>query len=220
MVKQQGNHEKIFVKQSNIRRNVVVYLDDSAETIKKYGNTLIWVRIIVALGVLCGLLVLGNRKTADLEITCLDVGQGDCIVLETGEGNDFLIDCGSTSEKSVGQYTLFPFLKHQGISYLEGIFISHTDQDHISGIAELLTTISEKMTAIRVGYVILPDWKEKNEAYLEIETLALEAEAEVLYANQGDCLEIGGLRMEVLYPEKGSLGEDVNEEGMILKVKY
>ena len=51
-----------------------------------------------AAGVLCGfllctgILLLGWRGRKGLTITCLDVGQGDAIVLETGEGDCFLVD--------------------------------------------------------------------------------------------------------------------------------
>ena len=178
------------------------------------------VRMFLGLGMLLGIFIMVYKKSPDFEIVCLDVGQGDGLVLRTGEGENFLIDCGSTSEKNIGQYALIPFLKNEGISYLEGIFVSHTDQDHINGIEELLAGIADKMTAIRVENVILPKWTKKDEAYLEIEKLASEAGATVRYVNTGDVLKTDELRIEVLHPQKKSPGADANEEGIVLKVEY
>ena len=48
-------------------------------------------------------------------MTFLDVGQGDGIVVETGQGA-YLFDCGSTSRKNIGEYVLKPYLKSRGIS--------------------------------------------------------------------------------------------------------
>lgn len=154
-----------------------------------------------------------------LEITCLNVGQGDCAVISTKKQH-FLVDCGSTDQSNVGEYCLIPFLKNQGISYLDGIFVSHTDQDHINGIVELLTFIEENLTAIRVGNLILPEWEEKEDAYLELEELAKTIDVNLIYVSEGDCFQAEELRLEILHPEVGSKGTDTNEEGIVLQVFY
>ena len=65
------------------------------------------------------------------------LGQGDGLVLRTPEGNCFLVDGGSTNKSGVGQYQVLPYLKNQGISQIDGIFISHTDQDHILSLIHI-----------------------------------------------------------------------------------
>lgn len=156
----------------------------------------------------------------DLRIVCLDVGQGDCAVISTKEGRHFLVDSGSTDQSDVGEYCLMPFLKNQGIAVLDGIFISHTDKDHINGIEELLTAIGKGLTAIRVKNVILPDWEEKDEAYVQLEELAVKVGANVIYANAGDCFRAEKLTMKILHPQVQSKGSDTNEEGIVLEVTY
>ena len=71
-------------------------------------------------------------------MTFLDVGQGDCIWIESAAGEHFLIDGGSTSERGVGQYTIVPYLKYMGVSKLDVVFLTHLDRDHISGVLEML----------------------------------------------------------------------------------
>lgn len=165
------------------------------------------------------LLVLTIRFRDDLRITCLNVGQGDCAVISTREGENFLVDCGSTDQSNVGEYCLMPFLKNQGIAVLDCIFVSHTDQDHISGIEELLTYIGKGMTAIRVKNVVLPEWEEKDDTYVQLEELAKEADANVLYGNKGDLFQTEELEIEILHPNVGSKGLDTNEEGIVLEIK-
>jgi competence protein ComEC len=79
-----------------------------------------------------------------LEITCLSVGHGQCIVL-SGPGNEYLLfDAGSITNKSIAQKTLFPYLQHQSIFSLDAIYLSHGDLDHINGVADLVSYIHVK----------------------------------------------------------------------------
>ena len=73
-----------------------------------------------------------------VEVTFLDVGQGDAVFLRTEAGTTCLIDGGSTTVSDVGTYRLLPFLKSRGVSSLDYLFLSHMDADHINGAEELL----------------------------------------------------------------------------------
>ena len=103
---------------------------------------------------------LSVRHAPELQITVLDVGQGDGIVIRSGRYN-YLIDCGSTSQSSVGEYCLIPYLKHEGIGYLDAVFVSHEDADHVNGIMELMDDMSRG--GIRVGGLFLPDTGREEE---------------------------------------------------------
>ena len=50
----------------------------------------------------------------------------------------------------VGKYRILPFLKACGIQEIKGIFVSHTDLDHISGIQEILESVARKETQIKL----------------------------------------------------------------------
>lgn len=156
-----------------------------------------------------GIFILGWHPFHGLSITCLDVGQGDGIVLETSEGHHFLVDGGSSNQSKVGQYQILPFLKNRGISRLDGILVSHTDQDHISGIEELLEMIEKHLTGIRVEYLFLPEWEEKNERYLRLEKLAEKSGITVVKAGKGDVWKAGKLELIFLAPEQ--TGENISE---------
>lgn len=73
-----------------------------------------------------------------VRIVFADVGQGDCALLSMGDGTNWLIDGGSSSEKNVGKYTIEKLLKYYGVRKLDGVFLSHMDGDHTNGITELM----------------------------------------------------------------------------------
>ena len=160
------------------------------------------------------------RKTEPFSITCLDVGQGDGIVMRTPEDNCFLVDGGSSNKNGIGQYQLLPYLKNQGISKVDGILISHTDKDHISGIEEILELTVKKLNSIEIGCLYLPKWTAPPKEWKNLFYLARKAGIPVKQVGKGDCLKAGKLKVQVLAPLENASGADVNEEGMVLLVKY
>ncbi|MDR3304875.1 MAG: DNA internalization-related competence protein ComEC/Rec2 [Clostridiales Family XIII bacterium] len=74
--------------------------------------------------------------------TFVDVGQGDCLHIRTADGRNYLMDGGGKvpwdgSDFAVGKETLLPYLLKNGVSHLDGVFISHLHADHFKGLAEL-----------------------------------------------------------------------------------
>ena len=98
-------------------------------------------------------IVLCADAPAESRITFLDVGQGDCICIQTAFGETYLFDCGSSSRDEVGRYVLLPFLKYSGIRKLDGVFVSHEDSDHKNGIDELLSFAEEEGITIEQLYL-------------------------------------------------------------------
>lgn len=64
--------------------------------------------MIICVGIMISttflLIPASHWNAGNLEITFLDVGQGDCIFIKNGKGMTVLIDGGSTDEKNVGTY--------------------------------------------------------------------------------------------------------------------
>ena len=54
-------------------------------------------------------------------------------------------------------------MKSRGISRLDGIYVSHTDEDHISGVRELLEFVEKDLTSLRIENLILPKWSDIRE---------------------------------------------------------
>ena len=93
------------------------------------------------------------------KITFLDVGQGDASLLQSG-GQTLLLDGGSTSQKNVGTYVILPYIKQQGISCLEAVVLTHTDQDHINGVTEVLEEGKKRLADSKKSYVSILDGRD------------------------------------------------------------
>lgn len=70
-------------------------------------------------------------------IVFLDVGQGDCIFVQTFSGENYLFDCGSSGKKKIGEKIVVPFLKYYSVDKLNYVLISHDDADHMNGVEQL-----------------------------------------------------------------------------------
>lgn len=170
--------------------------------------------------VIFAVVFLGYHSRNGLAITCLDIGQGDCCVLKMPGGENFLIDGGSSNKKNTAVYQILPYLKNQGIAILDGIFVSHTDQDHISGIEELLELCAQKLATVRVKNLILPDWDTTGGEYEKLKMLAEQTGIRVQTVREGNLLKTKEAQIEILAPENGADGSDTNEDGMVMKVHF
>ncbi len=72
------------------------------------------------------------------KVVMIDVGQGDSFLIQQAiSKGDILIDTGGSLDYDIASNTLIPYLKSQGITKLEYLFLSHDDFDH-SGAAKSL----------------------------------------------------------------------------------
>lgn len=165
------------------------------------------IAVVMILGLLIGLLT-GNFDCGS-RVTFLDVGQGDGIVVETGQGA-YLFDCGSTSRKNIGEYVLKPYLKSRGIRSLRGVFVSHPDEDHMNGVIELLENGAD--WGIVVEQLFLPAIAEgkRTESFVTLLAAAEAAEVPVSYIKCGDEIRDSQLRLLCLHPEKNTTLADAN----------
>ncbi|MBQ7344512.1 MAG: DNA internalization-related competence protein ComEC/Rec2 [Oscillospiraceae bacterium] len=72
-------------------------------------------------------------------ITVLDVGQGQCVLLQA-DGRSYLVDCGGDSDTASADLAAETLLS-QGITHLDGVIVTHYDRDHAGGVAYLLSRV-------------------------------------------------------------------------------
>ena len=188
-----------------------------------------WVKnsmFIRKLILLSAFMVLTLRFDLETEVSMLDVGQGDSIVIRNQNSNVYISDCGSSSVSKVGKYRLIPFLKYKGYGRIKGVFISHLDQDHMNGIVELLEMAAEER--IRVEYLFLPESvkviTEDKELLDKLLLLAEKNKIKTAYLKQGDRIKDGSMEFYCLYPENSENRhfsmEDRNNQSLVLFMKY
>lgn len=166
--------------------------------------------------VFLGVLVLIMRPGKGFQMVFLDVGQGDCIYIENENKSRYLVDGGSSSVGSVGKYRIIPFLKSQGASYLDAVFVTHPDEDHCNGIKELLE--EGEGQGITVRHLVLPDISEnaRNENYLELVKASEEARIPVSYISRGQMIKSGNLSIKCLHPSAEYTSGEPNEYSIVL----
>lgn len=150
-----------------------------------------------------------------LEVTFLDVGQGDGICLRTSEYN-MLVDGGSSDEKKLGTYFMEPFFKSEAVTRIDYAWVSHGDQDHINGLVSML----QESRDIRVENLMLPVLGRDDAVYEPLCSLVRECGGKVYWIGTGDVLELGEMKITCLYPGVEDTAADRNEQSMALKVDY
>ena len=83
----------------------------------------------------------------DVRFTVLDVGQGQCLLLQS-QGKTYMVDCGGSSDSMAADLAAETLLS-QGISRLDALILTHYDRDHAGGAEYLLSRID-------TGVLILP----------------------------------------------------------------
>lgn len=84
-------------------------------------------------------------------VTVLDVGQGQCILLQCG-GKTFMVDCGGDSGKAAADVAAGTLLS-RGIGRLDGVILTHYDEDHTGGVEYLLSRVDTDL-------LLMPDMED------------------------------------------------------------
>lgn len=165
------------------------------------------------------MIILIIPRKPDFSVWMLDVGQGDCNVIFTEEGNCFVIDCGSTSKYNVGQKILIPFLKYHGVGRVDGVIITHPDADHMNGVLELLELGEEENISVAGVYLYEKGLENEPESWEELINLVEVQDIQVFGIGQGDILQTDSISMECIYPLKEQEGLTGNEASLVMKVE-
>ena len=96
-------------------------------------------------------------------LTVLDVGQGQCLVLQI-EDFTAVIDCGGSYPQDAGEKAA-RFLHSAGVTHADALILTHYDEDHAGGAEQFLSRV-------RTDMVYLPTAEEDNETASVIKTLA------------------------------------------------
>jgi competence protein ComEC len=154
-----------------------------------------------------------------LEVTSIDVGEGDSTLLVTPQGRTLLIDAGGPigpggSQLDFGEDVVSPYLWTRGISRLDAIAITHGHSDHIGGMIAVLKNFRPK--ELWIG--LLPP----SEALANVVTTAESLGVKVVRHWEGDEFTLGGARICVLFPPRGwPVGaRPQNNDSMVLQVSF
>ena len=142
---------------------------------------------------LCVSLWLGwlDGGSRELQMTMLDVGQGQCLVYSDG-GVTLMYDCGGDGGDTAGE-TAARYLLSKGVSRLDVLVLSHYDRDHTGGVCQLLERID-------VDALYLPDLPDDSGTRAAIEQSAVSHGVAINYVNQDERLSFSGSTARLFSP--------------------
>ncbi|GAB4414093.1 MAG: hypothetical protein OHK0021_21610 [Bryobacter sp.] len=156
-----------------------------------------------------------NLETGKLELTALDVGQGDSLFLAGPDGHLALLDGGGfpMSKFDPGEAMVSPYLWSRQIGHLDTLIVSHGDHDHAGGLLAVYDNFRprEVWASCRVTG---PLW----------DALQKKAGPRVRRLKAGDRVSLGVTQVEVLWPHCEGEGEGKamksNNASLVLRVQH
>lgn len=142
----------------------------------------------------------------DWQLFQCDVGQGDALLVRTGNRSAILIDTGPDPE------LIDRCLRRAGIKEIPLLVISHLHADHYAGISGVIR-------GRRIGSWWLSETSAKSGQSLWIQTFM---KKEPVTVREGDRFNVAGVEIEVISPERGAIAGDndsINEASLVLMLQ-
>jgi competence protein ComEC len=192
----------------------------------RQGRRAYRVAAIVATAMLLALLVghpfAPEGRPGALELTAIDVGQGDSLLVRFPDGKQMLVDGGgiptfghqTRSQLDIGEDVVAPYLWSRSIRAVDIIALSHAHEDHAGGLPALVEDFHPR--EIWTGATPpSPTWKLICEK-------AAKSGARIVALQAGRRLEFGGAQIDVLAPPIGYVPSDTpkNNDSLVLRLRY
>ncbi len=148
-------------------------------------------------------------EDGEIVLHFIDVGQADCILIMTPEGN-MLIDTGTNSSES----QLKSYLYDLEIESFEYLVLTHPHDDHIGGADMIVKEFD-------VENVIMTDADEDIDMYITLLSLIEDRDINLIEAVSGESFYVGECKSTVIAPNKDyeEYGE-VNSTSVVLKCEF
>ncbi len=160
-----------------------------------------------------------------LEVTALDVGQGDSLLVVSPEGRTMLVDAGgpvgiagslrgATTGFDVGEDIVAPYLWSRRLQRLDVVMLTHAHSDHMGGMPAVLRDLRPRELWVGID----PDSVTYRALLAEAQSLGIV----VRHWRAGDAMEWGGVHVNVLAPGVGyaNAGGPSNNDSLVMRLAY
>ncbi len=188
-----------------------------------------WAWVTVAVLPLVAVMVLWPERAVTspgmMEVTAIDVGQGDSILVVGPDGATMLVDAGgpvgrvteaaeATSRFDIGEEVVSPYLWSRRFRHLDVLVLSHAHSDHMGGMPAVMRNFRPRELWVSID--------PNSEAYRALLAEARDLGVKVRHFYAGDQLGWGGTQVTVLAPETGYSNprEPVNNDSLVMRVEY
>jgi len=190
-----------------------------------------WIKAIIA----CTFLLAGaviaiypfrpQLRPDRLEVTILDVAQGDSILVVSPKGSTLLIDGGGAFEgfrgkeehlgSDPGEEAVSAYLWSRGLQRLDAVALTHAHQDHIGGLTAVLQNF-------RVSRLILGR-ETAAPALARLKEVANQLHIPTEHERRGQSFDWDGVRVDFLWPEISAdeiAPQAKNNDSLVIRLQY
>ncbi|MDE6635135.1 MAG: MBL fold metallo-hydrolase [Lachnospiraceae bacterium] len=173
-----------------------------------------------------------------MKITFMDVGQGDGVVIRIPGGKTVCIDGGSSYISGLAKYRIEPYLNYEGIKHIDYWIITHMDNDHYSGLKEVLER--HRYNGITVDNIVIADTQICRDEFFakflgsangitgeitgeitdKMTDEIINEATNILYMNNNHSLVSGDVIMRCLNPDTSYEYGNQNESSIVLELSY
>lgn len=164
------------------------------------------------------------RTAGALEVTAIDVGQGDSLLAMNPEGAAMLIDAGGPVGRAgpaeivanfdVGEEVVSPYLWSRRVRRVDVVVLSHAHTDHMGGMPAVLENFRPRELWVGID--------PRSELYAALLKEAARLGIVVRHVHAGDRVWWGSVEVSVLAPAAGYANPNApkNDDSVVLRMQY
>ena len=150
----------------------------------------------------------GLTGDADARVHFVDVGQGDCTLIELPGNKVMLIDAGENGHES----DVLNYLDRCGVTKIDYLVATHPHSDHIGGIEEVVENYE-------IGEIYMPKIASTSWTY---ENMLDAIDKKGIYINSAytgkTIFEYDGVKADILSPEKNYQTDNLNNSSVVVRL--
>ncbi|MGB6933254.1 MAG: ComEC/Rec2 family competence protein [Acidobacteriaceae bacterium] len=163
-----------------------------------------------------------TRHRGVMEVTAIDVGQGDSLLIVTPDGHTLLVDAGGPvggprtedAQFDIGEEVVSQYLWTRHIRRLDAVALTHAHSDHMGGMPAILRNFHPKVFWVGNNPMI-PD-------YRALLALAAQEKIPVQPMRAGERFMFGGIHVRILAPAAAYRpgARAVNDDSLVMRIRF
>ena len=164
-----------------------------------------------------------TARPGQLELTMIDVGQGDSLLVALPDGRLMLVDGGGIptfgnrrpSRMDIGEDVVSPYLWHRGIRRLDTVAMTHAHADHCGGLPAILENFHPRELWVGAIEEDSPDW-------IPVRDKARQLGIRIVPMQRGDERAFDQVKFRALSPgaEYSTRAKPHNNDSLVLSLTF